>query len=631
MLFSYYEEEMTMLFTVLSWLIILVVFGGTGFGCTKIINKLFDHEVKSLHGIIMIGLVFSTVYAEAFSTMYKLGCAAFIIISMIMLASLLYSGGEIYDLLRKIKNEADSNRAKAIGMTLIFVCFLFFASYISSRPPLGFDAYNYHVPDIRWLEEYGAVKGAGNLASRFAYNSSFHCLQALFSFAWVGGTSYHSMNGFIWLFMVLHTVFSFSFFSGKSFGMSDVIRAVFLRILFGCISWGMNEPLAAPITDFMPLCLVGYIFMEWSALNEEKETDDTAYGLLAVLGIFAVSVKLSAAVPALFAIAPVINLIMKRRYDTLIKFVIISIMVTAPFLIRNVILSGYLIYPIAGLDLFDFDWEMPKSVVVSDNVAIKLFARNEGSFQNINLQKSFSEWFDEWQRTHFPWHAMDVVYNLIIAIGVIMVSLFLMLRKKKGNYDHILYLDAAVGFLFWLFSAPSLRFGVIWFYLLPAVCIYGIIDHISENSEFAVSISNAMAVIRNGRGYFAALIIVILVCYVNMHRLLLENGFDARIIPKDYEHITDEDHTYDISGYKFYYTDSDEEADAGEGILLGYDGFPGSPKLAILKRIELRGSDLRDGFRVKEEYRNIPFSYNGSDISEDDFNLLGLDRYYKNK
>lgn len=55
----------------------------------------------------------------------------------------------------------------------------------------------YHIQAVHWIEEYGVMPGLGNLHNRFAYNSAFMPLQALFSLRWLIGNSLHTLNGFI--------------------------------------------------------------------------------------------------------------------------------------------------------------------------------------------------------------------------------------------------------------------------------------------------------------------------------------------------------------------------------------------------------------------------------------------------
>ena len=68
---------------------------------------------------------------------------------------------------------------------------------ISTHTPGNPDTGLYHAQTIRWIETFPAVPGLGNLHSRLAYNSSWLTLNALFSFAFLGGQSYHPLPGLI--------------------------------------------------------------------------------------------------------------------------------------------------------------------------------------------------------------------------------------------------------------------------------------------------------------------------------------------------------------------------------------------------------------------------------------------------
>ena len=621
-----------MVITIISWMTILPILMGIGFALSKLIGKVFDYNIQNFHSIIMLGLVFCTVYAEAFSLIYKLGRLSFLVLSFIMMLSMLYAGGEAYDRISELKHRIKTDRSKYLSLLIIFIGLLFLASYIASREPVGFDTENYHIPDIRWLEEYGAVKGVGNLAPWFAYNSAFHSLQALFSFVWVSGMSLHSMNGFIWLFTAMYAVSSCNVYTNRSFGLSDMLRIVLLWNIFGCLNLGLNEPLASPMTDFMPLCLIGYIFTEWCTLNEQKEESEIPYGLLGILGLFAASVKLSAAIVFIMVLKPAVGLIRKHRNMDIIKFAFLGLLVMLPFVARSVVISGYLVYPVAKIDLFNVDWKMPKAVAVTDNVAIKVFARAAGAkYSYFNITDGFSTWFASWLKHNWPQYSVLSVIDLILAPCMLAVVAFMIFRRQKGAYDHMVYVGAACGFLFFISSAPAFRFGIIWLYVLPCVCIGGIynylttVDYGSRNTEVVGSK-------RLPQMYYLTALMMLLLSFVYFFMTEIDHGFDAKVIPKDYAHIKDEEYTYEISGIKFYYTNRDDDkprtSNGTEG-LIGYDGFPGSCNLAYLKRVELRGDSLEDGFRPKAGYEQQPYGHNGETLSDEELKILGLDRYYR--
>lgn len=620
-----------MVLTVISWTVMFIVFWGIGIGISKLISRLYKYDITSMHGILMLGIVFCTVYAEAFSIFYRIRTEAFVILCFIMLAFLVYAGGEAYDIICLYRKNIIAGKSKYICLAALLLGLLVLASYFSSRAPVGFDALNYHIPDIRWLEEYGAVKGIGNLSPWLAYNSSFHCLQALFSFVWLGGTSMHSMNGFIWLFGVMYAAATFFVFSERNFGLSDVLRVIFIKIMFGCLLLGLNEPLAAPGTDLMPMCLVGYLLIEWCSFNESEEKSEIPYGLLSILGFFAASVKLSAAILFIMVLRPLIGLAVKRKSIYIYRFVLIGAIVIIPYLIRSIILSGYLVYPVAGLDLFNFDWEMPKSVVVTDNTWIKMFARLAGAKHTYyNIKDSFAVWFKVWMSRNYVQYSILAITDIIMAFLTLCIVSVITVKKRRGTYDRMIYVGVSIGFLFTLYSAPSLRFGIVWFYFMPIVCIYSVLDYFISDGGMGGFIRVCGKVSRTP-GFIAGAALVLLISGIHFFLLANEYGMDDKIVPAEYAYSADDESIYEISGLGFYYTNSDEgkqrTADGYEG-LLGYYGFPGSCNLASLKKIELRGDGLNDGFRVKQEYKDTPYDHSGKILDPDELRVLGLDRYY---
>ena len=88
--------------------------------------------------------------------------------------------------------EKNSSAGKLVlAISIILWCFC------TSRGYMHYDSDLYHAQSIRWIEEYGIVKGLGNIHVRFAYNSSFFALSALYSMKFLCGRSLHTVNGLI--------------------------------------------------------------------------------------------------------------------------------------------------------------------------------------------------------------------------------------------------------------------------------------------------------------------------------------------------------------------------------------------------------------------------------------------------
>lgn len=67
------------------------------------------------------------------------------------------------------------------------------------------------------------------------------------------------------------------------------------------------------------------------------------------------------------------------------------------FLIRNIIISGYILYPYAQLDFFHVDWKMPKELVVFDHNEIIVWGRNLNDVRKYDW--GIESWFPIWWET----------------------------------------------------------------------------------------------------------------------------------------------------------------------------------------------------------------------------------------
>lgn len=608
-----------MLITIISWLFMLLVFFTLGITIEKIFYHVFKYEVKYFSSCIMIGVVFATIYAETVSIFTNVGSFAVNTIAIISLIGSIIFRKDIRKRIEYFGLNIKKNKEKYISILMVSLGVIIFGSYIASRTPEGYDTLNYHIPSIRWLEEYGAVKGLGNLHTRFAYNSSFLCLQALFSFSWLYESSLHSVNGFIWTFMVIKAFSSLWWLQDRKFQLSDLLRIIFLVILF---RYDELCNVCTPNTDFMPMCLVAYIFIEWCALVEDNEKSYVPYGLLGILGLFSVSVKLSAAALALFVVKPCIMIIRQRKFTELIKFGILGIIVVLPYVLRNIIISGYILYPIASLDFFDFDWEIPKSVVASDNVAIKCFARVWGTnWSYYDIQKSFIEWFEIWIQKAESYFDILAIFNNILLLIISIVLVFMAIKKKKMKFDLSMIVISMVGYIVLIGSAPSIRFGRWWFYIIPAITIY-----ISFSKLYGEKTNYQRKVIKR-QWYFAitAFFIILLMGFQASFLLSEKESMSILVKPNEYIEGGDSGQYIVMNGIRFYFSNPNE---FGANSLNGYDGFPGTESLATLNRIEMRSFTLKDGFKVKEEYKNVPYDFQGYLIENQLLSVLGLNRTY---
>lgn len=512
----------------------------------------------------MAGLAALTVYAQLFSLFYKVGLLANIILFVLCGISAVLFRKELLNGLVEFKKK--STKGKTIFFILLFLLF----AYGTSRGYIHYDTGLYHAQSIRWIEEYGVVKGLGNLHCRLAYNSSSFSLSALFSFSFLGIQSYHCMAGFFALLLAKVCSEIGNAWMRRKLLLSDFARMAciyYLLIIF--------DEMVSPASDYFMVLTVFYIIIRYLDLLEKQEASWIPYGLLCLVSVYAMSLKLSAALILLLVIKPAAMLIKEKNLKSIISFLGLGILLIVPYLIRNVIISGWLVYPFTAIDLFSVDWKIPKGIADYDAREIQVWGR--GIYDVGRYGESVVEWFPDWLKGLGTIDTLSVFAAISSVFVFMAAAVFIIIRRKKEMYGWLLAAATVdLSFLFWLLSAPLIRYGCVYVWLASAVTFGGIL-------LYAVKSRKAWKMVYMAVG--------ILACYklLAFGREITE-AYDGKyfIFQKDYDNF--DVIPYKINGIFFYYP--------AEGDRTGYEAFPSSPGKA---EIILRGTELSAGFRYNEK------------------------------
>lgn len=550
-----------MVSVILIWIYMAVTCYVTGFTCFRVIRGKQDYRIKKESSYFYAGLVAVTVYAQFFSIFYKVG----------LLANLLLLGGCAVSALVLKKELAHHLRELFLTITpfkagVVVLLFLLFA-YGTSTGIIHYDTGLYHAQSIRWIEEYGIVPGLGNLHSRLAYNSASFCLSALYSFAFLGGRSFHCCAGFLAFLLSVVCLIGFTKESIKKPKLSDFIRILgiyYLLMIF--------DEMVSPASDYFMVLTVFYLLITWLSLLEGKEEAWLPYALLCVLGVFVVTVKLSGALILLLTIKPAVMLIREKRGKEIAAFLGLGTLTVLPFLIRNIILSGWLVYPFTAVDLFPFDFKIPKGMAEYDSREIQVWGR--GFSDVTRFDEPAFQWLPEWAASL---DSINKVFLLLALSGLVLlmgICIYALYQKKKDMADFLLTAGCmGICFLFWLLSAPLIRYGCVYLWVFPALTWGFVYQRLSPRMD-RYRIYAAFLLLAGG--YKAGIFAVELVQAADATHLVLQ---------KDYENF--ETIAYTIQGQTFYYPK--------EGDRTGYKDFPASPVKATEGM--LRGECMKDGFR----------------------------------
>ena len=549
-----------MVSVLLIWIYIFIVCYTSGCIVLKFTGAKDGYKVESQIAILLAGFSAITVYSEIFSIFYKVSLLANIVLVMI----LLLLGVIIRDYISENVNALVKSIYGIKGIALLLLIILM--AYGTSKGYMHYDTDLYHAQSIRWIEEYGIVKGLGNLQSRLAYNSAAFCVSALFSFAFLGLQSFHTCAGFLAL---ITTVLCVKNINKEFFKEAKISSFVRIAALFYLLT--IYDEMVSPASDYFVVLLLLGIAIFYSDLCEKKITDPYPYALISLLGLVVFSMKISGAFILLLVIYPAWLLITKKVIKDIIKYVITGLITVAPFFIRNIILSGYLIYPVPAIDIFNFEHKMSKVLAEYDANEIEVFGRGHSDLSRIN--EPLKNWIFDWFR------ALDTINKLAFLatlVGILVFIAYLLWIISKRKWDkipmQILTITICICFIAWIFTSPNIRFGCIFIYLAPMLIFGSIytdfIKGIDRNISFCVFV--CIFIVYKGIAFGSE----------NINRFSPE----YLILQQDYGEY--EAVPYTLHGVTFYYP--------AQGDRMGYKYFPSSPMKAEDIFI---GDDIKDGFR----------------------------------
>lgn len=546
-----------MLFIIINWLYVLLTTFCLGYVLCRAVGRLFHYQVRHMDSILVAGVVCATVYAQFFSLFYKVGALANAVLLLFCAASAAVFHRQMWADIR----EAWNRNGKAVKI-LIPVLFLVWA-YCNSRGYMVPDTQLYHAQSIRWIEEYGIVPGQGILNTRFSYNSSVFALSALYSLKFLFGQSMHAMCGWI---AFLLSVTTLDLIKGlKRFRWSDFANAAAIYYLTT-----ICDEVLSPSSDYASMCLVFFLIIKWVRLLEQpKEEQKTApYALLCVLGVYALTLKLTAGLILLLLIKPAYRLLKDKKWKEILLYLLMGLLVALPWMIRSVLISGWLFYPLPELDLFDVNWKQDIEVVRVDAASIKTWGR--GIYDSSQVGRPVWEWFGGWFRS-----VLSAMEKLIILTDLAAIVLFLfqcvrtLLQKKRENLDKLLViLTVACSYLYWQLSAPLPRYGYAYMLLVPAL-VFGM----------SVLALGKDKILRWALGIYGLYKIYAVAAYMYSC-----SWYPAYIRQVDYYSAEDTVYTMEVGGVTFYYSPTEA---------LGYAYFPGNASYGEFK---LRGDSIEDGF-----------------------------------
>ena len=608
-----------MLATLIIWLYIFLlatIYGFTIVNAMPGVLRIARPLRVSLPVTAMLGLALLTALTDLFSLVIKTGLVTNLVLFIASLGLALFQLKALVEFLRE--------KVLALRQVHLAVLLLFGAIFVvvlakAAQTPLNYDTGLYHAQAIRWIETYPAVPGLGILNDRLAFDSNWLVANALFSFSFLGLQSFHTLGAFLVILTAAYCAGKFNrLFQGElSLSSSAAIIGIFLiRRIF---------PLefSSPGTDMPAALLVWVIFLlslEKIEKGNLKVFDGNSLAIV-TLSLYVLTIKLSVIpvllLPMYFLIAEKLPVtwgrsrrmvekgdcspalhraqrgasVAKERLtmtfesnhnrfnlSTLATQAGIAALLLLPWMARNVVLSGYLVYPVPEVNLFNPDWKIPLQQARGTEANIRAWAR-DASNDTAVLKAPLSAWLPVWYRLQDP---ADIQLIWGSALGTVLLlgaAALTVVRQKKipagAPRYFIAYLAALAGLVYWFSEAPAIRFG------------YGFIG-IFLCLLFAPLLQWLLS--RSGHWFSLALFVIVaaLILYqgVSVYKLVLSPDLRTiLVLPAGYPQAPTAAHA--VGSFTVYTPTHGDQC--------WYAPFPCVPTLGT--HVSLRGASLGGGFR----------------------------------
>lgn len=439
-----------LLFTILSFIIITFSFGDFLLKISKLVKCEVDLSMYIFLDKMLLGVFTLTLLLSFINIYIPINYLIFIPLFVV---------STIYVLWLFRKKELEIKLAKKEIFWIILALIFTLCSTVIVTD--SWDSQYYHMQFVESMFRFPLINGIGNFEDRFGFNSSIFVLYPLFGFKELVGFHLFEINSILFLIILWYLIDLLC----KNFTTTNVFQLILLTLIYILLRKSLNTS----SNDITVTLLAYYITMRY--LASSGKFCDLAFLFIFVPCLMTTS-KLSSIFFLLLSFIIVIYLFKKKYSYTAIFSVFISISFFVLWFYRNVCISGYLIYPLSFIDLFDVPWKVPKIVALTQQDYIKSHAIEE-------LTETVLKFFRLKYSLKIPF-----IILIIIHLSILATPYFLYKVYKKRDYTTLIVLIVfTIGLIFSIISAPDFRFYSIYCFPIILIGIYNISSEINWKKQ----------------------------------------------------------------------------------------------------------------------------------------------------
>lgn len=425
-----------MLLIILSWIYILFTTINLGFGLDKIINLKQNNFVITS----FFGLISTCIFASIWGFFERINIE-FHVFLLFLNCFLFFKYHSEIRLKYQLFIEEIKNLKASLQLFLGFITILIIAQ--CSTAPYVIDNESYYIQTIKWLNEYGFVKGLANLHIFFGQTSGWHILQSAFNFSFLY-KNFNDLSGFCLLLGNIFAIFKLNAYFSNENKNYLIVGLVPLANLF------FFQFISAPSPD-LPVYILTFLLFYYFIKDFSNSTIEN-FNLITILVFFVIFIK-----PIFFPflLFPFILFFFnyKSLYKKLLPATTIGFIFGIILISKNIIISGFPLFPLTNFQFLKFDFSVPKDVVnfyFNDSRLYRFFVTNR-EFHTLSTFQIATKWLFA--------SKINAFFNLLtIIVMTISPAIIYKFYNKKSIW--VIYLVAIIQMFFLIFSSPIFRFFI---------------------------------------------------------------------------------------------------------------------------------------------------------------------------
>jgi hypothetical protein len=347
-----------------------------------------------------------------------------------------------------------------LGYIFLGLVLLTYAAYFAHKGTGDYDMGLYHLQSVKWIIKNRLPLGLANLHGRFGFNSLWFSIEAMLQVPFGANQGPFILNG------ILFSLYGFTIVAALVEAISKRAKLSNTFLIATIPAWLdlTKRGYVGSMSPNFPIILLTFWLIALSIQSLESEQDWWQCEIVALwLAFFAITIKTLAVFLLLLPVSTLAWDLCKRRKllprSGLKKLPLAGCVAAllSVWVLRGVMLSGCIAYPISAGCFPLLPWAVPASAVEREAVWVQSWARQprvppEKVMANWDW---LSPWWDQFKSTRIVQEAA-----ILAGIGLALWAL----GTRQHNIRNLApgglpTLVVMVGTLIWFLTAPDLRFG----------------------------------------------------------------------------------------------------------------------------------------------------------------------------